>query len=573
MIENPILPGFHPDPSICRTEDDFYLVTSSFSFFPGVPIFHSRDLAHWEQLGYVLNRPSQLSVNYELLSCGIYAPTIRYHDGIFYVITTNVTDGGKNFVVTAENPGGPWSEPHVLEGANGIDPSLFFDDDGKVYYTGTTRVETENGGYPAIWCSRIDLQEMKLIGERCILWEGALRGCHAPEGPHIYKKDGWYYLMIAEGGTEHMHAVTISRSRSVMGRYEGYPGNPILTHRHLGRRYPVCNVGHGDLVELKDGSWYIVFLASRLMDGYHKILGRETFLAPVVWEEGWPVVSPGTGRAELSYPQPKSLPEQPFEKEALPLETELDFGRLPGKEERAGISVGLRELGLEWNQIGTPGESFYKIEEGCLKLKLMKNELVPWELDGLSADFWGSRISMLQDRRGTVSFLGRRQQHMEFEAVTMLEFMPGPGEGAGLTVIQNDANQLRLEIRLDEKGGKEAACISVRTVVREGKQYFEEELKGCRKLPEDTSVFYLKMKGNYTHYSFYVSTDGVNDWKVAKAVDGSFLGSETCGGFIGAYIGLFAFADETKDKYAAFRSFSYRAEMDGEAEDRRRDHK
>ena len=562
MIQNPILPGFHPDPSICRVGDDFYLVTSSFSFFPGVPIFHSRDLSHWEQLGYVLDRPSQLPINYELLSCGIYAPTIRYHQGRFYVITTNVTAGGKNFIVTAKDPRGPWSEIHVIEGADGIDPSLFFDEDGKVYYTGTTRIEDGKGGYQAIWGSEIDLAEMKLVGERRILWGGAMVHCWAPEAPHLYKKDGWYYLMIAEGGTEHMHAVTISRSRTVMGQYEGYQGNPILTHRHLGKLYPVCNVGHGDLVELKDGSWYMVMLASRLMDGYHKILGRETFLAPVEWEEGWPVVSPGTGRVEMCYPQPESLPEQPFGEGALPLETNVDFGR--------------DALGMEWNQIGTPGEEFYRIEDGCLKMKLLKNELVPWELNGLSADFWGVRIAMLQNRRGSVGFLGRRLQHMRFEAVTKLYFAPEQGDGAGLVVIQNDANQLRLEYRLDERGRSEAACISTRTVVRQGRQYFEEKVEGSLELEsqsgkkgaKDSAMeqaddgragggIYLKIQGNGTRYNFYAGVDGLHYLPVAEGVDGSFLGSETCGGFIGAYIGLFAFANETKDRYADFETFAY----------------
>ena len=562
MIQNPILPGFHPDPSICRVDNDFYLVTSSFSFFPGVPIFHSRDLAHWEQLGYVLDRSSQLPVNYQLLSCGIYAPTIRYHRGRFYVITTNVTAGGKNFIVTAKDPRGPWSEIHVIEGADGIDPSLFFDEDGKTYYTGTTYIEDERGGHQAIWCSEIDLEEMKLVGERSILWGGALVHCWAPEAPHLYKKDGWYYLMIAEGGTEHMHAVTISRSRTVMGQYEGYQGNPILTHRHLGKLYPVCNVGHGDLVELQDGSWYMVMLASRLMDGYHKILGRETFLAPVEWEDGWPVVSPGTGRVEFSYPQPNSLREQPFREGALPLETEADFSR--------------DTLGLEWNQIGTPGEEpFYRMEDGCLKMKLLKNELVPWELNGLPADFWGVRIARLRDRKGDVSFLGRRLQHMDFEAATTLRFAPEQGDGAGLVVIQNDANQLRLEYRRNEEGIREAVCIRTRTVVRQERQYFEESVEGrlilnaaqkkagmssaVRGEPAEVSgEVYLKIRADRTRYSFYAGVDGVEYLPVAEGVDGSFLGSETCGGFIGAYVGLFAFSEEAKEAYAAFTKFSYK---------------
>lgn len=560
MIQNPILPGFYPDPSICRVGEDFYLVTSSFSFFPGVPIFHSKDLSNWEQLGYVLDRSSQLPCSYEMLSGGIFAPTIRYHEGTFYMITTNMSMGCKNFIVTAKDPKGPWSEMYVIEGAEGIDPSLFFDDDGRAYYTGTTRVEEADGNHQAIWCSEINLQEMKLVGERHILWRGAMFNSYAPEGPHLYKKDGWYYLMIAEGGTEHMHAVTIARSQELMGVYEGYQGNPILTHRHFGKMYPICNVGHADLVELPDGSWYMVMLASRLMNGYHKILGRETFLVPVEWEDGWPIVSPGTGKVELCYPQPVSLPEQPFDKKALPFTTDTDF------EEEI--------LGMEWNQIGAPGIEFYKVEDSCLKLKLLKNELVPWELDGLSANVF-ERIPMFGKGGGTVSFLGRRQQHMEFTTDTKLYFTPEQGEAAGLVVIQNDANQLRLEIRQNVEGQKEAVCISTRTVIRDGKQYFEEQTEGSCLVTvaggksteqtiekavssEEKSALYLRMTGNSTRYSFYISENGTDYRAVAEQVDGAFMGSETCGGFIGAYIGMFAFCEtETREKYAEFDKFVY----------------
>ncbi len=543
MIYNPILPGFHPDPSICRVGDDFYMVTSSFSFFPGVPIFHSRDLAHWEQLGYVLNRKEQLPCGYEMLSGGIFAPTIRYHEGVYYMITTNMSLGCKNFIVTAADPRGPWSEMHIIEGADGIDPSLFFDDDGNAYYTGTTRVDAADASYQAIWGSRIDLKEMKLVGERKILWRGAMWNSYAPEGPHLYKKDGWYYLMIAEGGTEHMHAVTISRCDTVLGAYEGYQGNPILTHRHLGKMYPICNVGHADLVELPDGSWYMVMLASRLMDGYHKILGRETFIAPVTWEDGWPIVCPGDGKLSLTYPSPKGLAEWKPEK-GLPLETNEDFN---------GDS-----LGLEWNEIGNPAdEPFYKIEDSCLKLKLLKNELVPWELDGLSANVF-ERIPMFGKGGSKVSFLGRRQQHMRFEAQARLIFEPENDERAGLAVIQNDANQLRIEIGRDDQGKTTAAVISTKTTVREGKQYFEEKILGSVTVEPSKSID-IRMDGNYTKYSFYISTRSGEWIPAALDADGSFMGSETSGGFIGAYIGMFAYCDtEDKDKYASFDRFTYK---------------
>lgn len=548
-IKNPIIPGFHPDPSICRVDDDFYLVTSSFSFYPGVPIFHSRDLANWEQIGYVLDRPEQLPLpgSYSMLSGGIFAPTIRYHEGTFYMITTNMSMGFRNFIVTAQNPAGPWSDIHVIEDAVGIDPSLFFDDDGKVYYTGTIRVNEEDGNGQAIWGSEIDLDQMKLVGEKKILWKGAMEKSFSPEGPHIYKKDGWYYLMIAEGGTEHFHAVTISRSKEVLGNYEGYEGNPILTHRHLGKEYPICNVGHGDLVQLKDGSWYMVMLGSRLIEGYHKILGRETFIAPVVWEDGWPIVSLGTGKIELEYPIPDSLTESNngLNVNGLPTETDTDF-----KE---------KKLGYEWNEIGNHKEGDYRLSENGLELRLIQNELVPWEIDGESSNVF-ERFSLMK-REKKVGFIGRRQQHIAFHAKTELCFEPEAGEAAGIVVLQNDSNQIRVEYCLNESGKKEVACISTRTVVRENKQYFEEQIYGKMLLADDQNDIWLKVNGRGIHYSVSVGIADENGQigyrQIAENVDASFMGSETSGGYIGAYIGLFAFAKQDTEKYVQFKHFSY----------------
>ncbi|HHV10829.1 MAG TPA: glycoside hydrolase family 43 protein [Clostridiales bacterium] len=539
MLTNPILSGFYPDPSIVRVEDDFYMVTSSFSFFPGVPIFHSRDLAHWEQIGHVLDRESQLSLTYEMISGGIFAPTIRYHEGTYYMITTNASMQGKNFIVTAKDPKGPWSELHVIEGAVGIDPSLFFDDDGKVYYTGSAGYGEE----PGVWCSEIDLKKMELVGERKVLWAGALKNAASPEGPHIYKKDGWYYLMISEGGTEHYHAITISRSKEVMGEYEGFEGNPILTHRHLGKNYPICNVGHGDLVELKDGSWYMVMLGSRLMGGYHKIMGRETFITPVTWEDGWPVVSYGTGKVELSYPSPESLPVNGTKEKRAVVLDHFDGDK----------------LGMEWNFLGTPYEDFVKLQDSCLMLKLLKKQITPWELDGIGTSFY-EKYLLIGKTKECVSFLGRRQQHKSFEVMVKLVFLPEESEHAGLVVLQNDAHQLRLECCLNEKGDPCVKCVSTKLLVKEERQYYKEECHGSVEvnMTKDKPAIYLKIKGNETNYSFYAGTSKEQLVAVCENVDGGFLGSETAGGFVGAYIGMFASGvTETKEKYAAFDWYSY----------------
>ena len=292
---NPILPGFYPDPSICAVGEDFYLVNSTFSYFPGLPVMHSRDLAHWEQIGNVMERESQMCLAGCGHSQGLFAPTIRYHQGVFYVVCTNVSHGG-NFVVTAKDPAGPWSDPHFLEGADGIDPSLFFDDDGRCYYIGThpnPQGCRYDGDY-YIWIQELDLERFVLTGEPRNVWNGAMRDIVWPEGPHLYKKDGWYYLMNAEGGTGPEHAVTVCRSRNLYGPYENNFCNPILTHRHLGQEYPIKYVGHADLVETSGGEWYMVMLAVRPLEGY-TTMGRETFLAKVVWEKGWPVVNPGVG--------------------------------------------------------------------------------------------------------------------------------------------------------------------------------------------------------------------------------------------------------------------------------------
>ena len=237
---NPVLPGFHPDPSVCRVGEDYYLVTSSFEYFPGVPIFHSRDLVHWRQIGHCLTRPSQLPLERAPSSTGIYAPTIRHHDGTFYMITTNVSDG-RHFYVSAQDPAGEWSEPvwvDVREQIGGsIDPSLFFDDDGRVYLTCT-------GPGWKIFQVEIDLASGKLLSEPRLISRGTGNRC--PEGPHLYKIGGFYYLMLAEGGTEYGHLESIARGESPWGPFTPCPHNPILTHRNVDS--PVQATGHADLI-------------------------------------------------------------------------------------------------------------------------------------------------------------------------------------------------------------------------------------------------------------------------------------------------------------------------------------
>lgn len=509
-FQNPILPGFYPDPSVCRAGEDYYLVTSTFVYYPGVPIFHSKDLVHWEQIGHVLDRPSQLPLDGQRHSRGIFAPTIRYHDGVFYMITTNIEDGG-NFYVTATDPAGPWSDPFYLQ-APGIDPSLFFDDDGKVYYHGT-RPAPEGEKYSGnweVWLQELDLESNKLIGDPIGLWRGALRDVIWPEGPHLYKKDGYYYLLISEAGTGHHHACSIARSESIKGPYVGNPGNPILTHRHLGKNYPIVNVGHFDMVETQNGEWWGIGLASRIYGGYYRNLGRESFLMPIKWEDDWPIFSPGTGKLEMTYPIP-DLPE--------------------ARQLTAAICDNFddKQLDFKWNYLRTPREEFYSLSErpGYLTLNLRPQKLT--ELD-------------------TPSFVGRRQQHINFSATTRMEFSPlTEKESAGIVLLQSNEFHYRFVYTIHE-GQKVIRLIKC----AEGKEEVLQEAS------IDSSVLYLKIEAYEQDYRFYYGDRPSDYLKLIENVDGRILSTDVAGGFVGTEIGLYASSNgNNSDNKAYFDWFEY----------------
>lgn len=532
MIQNPILRGFNPDPTICRVGEDYYLATSSFSYFPGVPIYHSQNLMHWKRAGYVLSRREQLCVTYEDVSGGIFAPTLRWHDGTFYLITTNITTH-ENFFCTASNPAGPWSDPVVIRAAGGIDPSLFWDDDGKVYYTGTAPWNDSRFDHPMIVCSEIDLTTGQLVGEMWCIGEGFARDAHAPEGPHLYKKDGWYYLLIAEGGTEHNHAVTVSRSRDLRCPFEQCPANPVLTHRHLGRNHLICNVGHADLVECQDGSWYAVCLGSRLVGGYHKPLGRETFLVPVTWENGWPVFSPGTGKVEWSYPAPA------FAKEIVTNSAENEDS--------------------EWNYLGTPYEDFVHHENRTITVKMLAQSLVPWEFEGETFDFF-SHMQKIGKTKACMPFYGRRLHETAFTFGAHMEAVLSGRETAGIAILQNNAHQLRLEGVAGADGQVCFRVIKVTYSLLDGKMHYEETNHGSVTLPVSSS-YRLVLEGHDNAYDFSVCPEGGVWQTVAEHIDGTNLGSETAGGFVGAYVGLFASGNgEASQNEAVFSQITLREE-------------
>jgi xylan 1,4-beta-xylosidase len=497
---NPVLPGFYPDPSICRVGQDYYLVTSSFEYFPGVPIFHSRDLVHWRQIGYCLTRASQLLLAGVRSSGGIFAPTIRYHNGLFYMVTTNVPDGG-NFYVFTDDPAGEWSEPvHLRQG--GIDPSLCFDGE-RVYLTGS-----DGWPNPSIYQCEIDIKSGQQLTETRLLWRGS--GGRYPEGPHLYHIGDWYYLMIAEGGTEYGHMETVARSRSPWGPFEACPHNPILTHRNHGT-HPLQGTGHADLIEAHDGSWWLVFLAFRPQHGNYHHLGRETCLAPLTWtEDGWPVVS-AEKTVDVNVQTNVVLPQQKVEAEPV----RDDF-----------VDPYLR---LCWNFLRNPYAEDWSLTErpGWLRL-------------------YGSSRTL--DSLDSPAFVGRRQQHFQVSVRTLLEFRPEQeGHEAGLTVLMNEQHHYEIAVTL-EHGERcvivrrrigDLVAIVTRTVIEEG-------------------PIELEIRAESDSYSFLYAKVGEPMRRMASGAT-RYLSTEVAGGFTGVYLGMYATGNGGgKTSPADFDWFEYR---------------
>jgi alpha-N-arabinofuranosidase len=510
-FRNPILPGCHPDPSICRVGADYYLVTSTFEWFPGLPIFHSRDLVHWRPIGHVLDRPEQLPLDGIRPSAGLYAPTIRHSGDTFYVVCTLVdgTEAGGNFVVSATDPAGPWSEPHWLGETTSFDPSLFFDTDGRAWFHATR--PTDADGHTEIWLREFDPATLRLTGPEHVLWDGALNGAVWVEAPHLYKIGDHYYLVAAEGGTALDHAVTVARARQITGPYDGNPRNPILTHRQLGAGHPIVAAGHADLVQTTTGQWWAVLLAIRPSGGYLGNLGRETFLAPVGWEEGWPVIAPGVGRLESTGTRP-DLPEHRW-----PAEQVCDNFDTPA-------------LGPHWNLLRTPRERFWDLAErpGHLRLRLRPETL---------ADL------------ACPSLVARRQSHPHFTACTALDVVPSAGnECAGLVLLQNNDFQLRCVVTLGAEG----------RVVRLIRRAAGTDQQVAEKAVPDGRV-QLAVEAHDQSYQFRYA-DSAGTWSpIGGPVDGSVLSTEVAGGFIGAYLGMYASSDgQISSNAADFDWFEYR---------------
>jgi len=502
-FHNPILAGYYPDPSVVRVADTYYLVNSTFAHWPGIPIHESKDLVHWRLIGHALGDASKVSFDGLDISRGVFAPSIHFHDGTFYVINTLV-DAGGNFFVTAKNPRGPWSEPVWLKEIDGIDPAFFFDEDGKAYIlnNGPPEGTPLYNGHRAIWMQQFDLQANKLIGPRKVIVNGGVDLAKQPiwiEGPHLYRIKGWYYLMCAEGGTDRGHSEVIFRSKTPWGPYEAWQGNPILTQRDLptDREHPVTNAGHADLVQMQDGSWWAVFLASRPYRDYLFNTGRETWLLPVSWRNGWPMIlEPG-----------KPIPYELKGPKAMAQDKGSQGDALAGNFTQRD-DFNQPWPGPEWLQIHVPKHPWFELLNGNLVIT-------------------PSAVNL--DAKRNTSFYARRQAHQRFAAST--EFAPprNAGTAAGLAAYQNEDYWYFLGARRSDVG------LQVFLERHAGKDFDEVE-KTTIEVPDSLK---LMINGDGASYSFfYDAGDGWHQLKVDD--DGSILSTEKAGGFVGTVLGPFA---------------------------------
>lgn len=516
-FENPILSGFYPDPSICRVGEDYYLATSSFVYFPGIPIFHSKDLIHWEQIGHAIHRLTQLDYKNCETSLGLWAPSLHYHNGLFYLINTFVSEGREikrdNYIVTAANPAGPWSNPVFIEDADGIDPSLFFDEDGRMWYTGNyIEKEPEYEGHHGIYLCELDTTTFEFIGNRHIIWNGAKTRSKWIEAPHIYKKDDYYYLLVAEGGTFTNHSIMMARSKTIYGDYEICPRNPIVSHRHLSLMSAISVTGHGDIVETQNGEWWMVLLGVRPYEGFHFNLGRETFLIPVIWDkDGWLLVDNDNGLVNRRERLPKLLPHH------VPLASPIDHF-----ESNA--------LSFMWNTIHPPLDAFYSLNEnpGFLRLHLKPDVM--------------NEIS-------TPAFVGRRQQHNYFQATASMIFTPVlENEEAGISLIQDN----RFHYTFVKGMGNNISCLRLYETKNSVISLLHEE-----EIIENKPL-YLTVQGQETNYQFYYGYEEHSYIPFYSAVDASLLSSNTNEGFTGVYIGMYATSNHAEtSNYADYNWFSY----------------
>ncbi|MBI5471451.1 MAG: glycoside hydrolase family 43 protein [Ignavibacteriae bacterium] len=526
---NPILAGFYPDPSICKVGSDYYLTNSTFSYFPGLPIFHSKDLVHWKLIGHVMDREVQLNLDKQGVSRGLYAPSIRYHDGLFYVTCTLVDIGG-NFVVTASNPAGPWSNPVWLPEINGVDPSMFFDEDGQAYIIYNSIAPEDKplyNGHRTIRMYEFDVESLKVKGKEILLVNGGVDLSKKPiwiEGPHIFKRNDYYYLFCAEGGTGDQHSEVVFRSKNVDGPYVPYKNNPILTQRHLNQKSenPITSTGHADFVETDTGEWWAVFLGCRPyppVDQDYYNTGRETFLAPVKWsDDDWPVINPGHEQVQYHYP----YPIQPLS----------PTGYTYGGNFTMRDDFSTDTLDANWIFLRTPHEKWYDLtsKKGWLAMRLRP--------DSASGNT-------------NPSFLGHRQQHLIGSTTVALDFSAAAeNEKAGLLIFQNEKHFYSLcksVVGMNSyvqlfKSGESAMEMLASHEIDAGKAH---------------DPLLLRINANADTYAFSYAFEG--KWTTLKdSVDAKFLSTKVAGGFVGCVYAMYATSSgEPSTNTARFDWFEY----------------
>lgn len=505
---NPILQGCYPDPSICRRGDDYYLVCSSFAMFPGVPIFHSTDLVNWRQIGHVLDRDSQLKVGGAGASNGIYAPTIRYneHNQTFYMITTQTTYMG-NMMVKTKDPAKGWSDPIDLH-FNGIDPSIFFDDDGKAYIVhNDAPAKSLWRGHRVIKLWEYDVETDKLVpGSDKIIVDGGTKLHKHPfwiEAPHIYKKDGKYYLMCAEGGTGENHSEVVFVSDKVDGPYREAPNNPVLSQRYLDPNRPdkVSHAGHSDVVEGKDGKWYGVFLALRTNEQDHSLTARETFILPVDWSGTFPVFENGLIPLEPKQKMPAGVENRQGKDGYLPC------GNFSFSDDFTSDRLDMRWVGLRQN----PASFATTVEGGGVRIRPFATNIS--EDKGLSG-------------------LWLRQMHCHFTFTTTLEFAPQTEKDlAGIACFQNRNAQVVLG--LTRRGGK-----TVLTLIKHWKE--QQEILATAEVSDKKTPIRLRVSAEGEDFRFTYAEEGEEFQPIGPVVCGDFLSTTVAGGFVGNMIGLYA---------------------------------
>lgn len=501
---NPVLSGYYPDPSITRVGEDYYLVNSSFTHFPGLPVFHSRDLVTWKQIGNAIDRPGQLDFSGLAVSRGVFAPDISYHDGTFYIVNTCV--GCKdNFFITAQNPAGPWSDPVWLP-FEGIDPSIFWEGD-KAYIVNNRAPDEPSryDGHRAIWIQEFDWRTGKMVGESTQLVNGGIDISKKPiwiEGPHIIAKDGYYYLIAAEGGTGDKHSQVVLRSAKLRGPYMPYAGNPILSQRTLdpARANPVTSAGHAKFVQTPGGDWWATFLATRPYGDDLYNIGRETFLLPVTWRDGWPHILPDGERIPFAAKRPR-LPADPPVK--LPLSDDFAYSD----------TFDGPALAMQWIGMRTPKQAYYRIDNGALVM------------DGAAP---------LGDMNGVPAFVGRRQQHHVATVSTVMAYQPkSDGDRAGLAAVQNDDSFLFFGVtRID---GKPMIALYTRDKAKVDTMVASAPI-------DVTGPVTLTLRADGGTMAFdYAVAGQVRTLK--SGLDASFLSTRRAGGFVGTVVGPYVWSN------------------------------